>query len=125
MGAFLQNESRAVMIIGSNIPPPQPPAGVLAKFFFSKKEPPRTVSQMPASLSEDDHKILTELGLPREQWNNLNTLLALYNKSEDVFSVQVSRPGMELSRSYILEQIQFLLENSAKKTRGGKFLICF
>ena len=80
------------------------------------------VPQSPADLSDDDHKVLKELGLPPEKWDNLNICLALYNKTDnyDVFSVQVSRPGMELSRSYILEQIQFLLENSAKKTHGGK-----
>ena len=48
-------------------------------------------------------------------------LLAMYNKAEayDVFSVQVSKPGMELSRSYVLEQIEYLLMNSVKK-EGGK-----
>ena len=79
------------------------------------------VPQLPADLSDDDRKVLAELGLPPEQWSNLNALLALYNKTEyyDVFSVQVSRPGMELSRSYILEQIKFLLINSKTKTAGG------
>ena len=69
------------------------------------------VPQSAAELSYDDQRMLTELGLPPDQWNNLHVLLALYNKTEncEVFSVQVSRPGMELSRSYILEQIEFLL----------------
>ena len=77
------------------------------------------VPQLPADLSDDDRQVLAEL--PPEQWSNLNALLALYNKTEyyDVFSVQVSRPGMELSRSYILEQIKFLLINSKTKTAGG------
>ena len=79
------------------------------------------VPQLPADLSGDDRKVLAELGLPPEKWSNLNALLALYNKTEyyDVFSVQVSRPGMELSRSYILEQIEFTLKNSKTKTSGG------
>ena len=61
--------------------------------------------------------MLTELGLPPDKWDNLNVLLAVYNRAEpyDVFSVQVSKPGMELSCSYVLEQIEDLLMNSAKK----------
>ena len=82
------------------------------------------VPQSPADLSDDDRQVLTGLGLPQDKWDNVNALLALYNKAEnnDVFSVQVSKPGMELSRSYILEQIEFLLKNSAKKHEGGKNL---
>ena len=78
--------------------------------------------QSPADLSDEDRQVLTRLGLPPDKWDNLNALLALYNKAEnsDVFSVQVSKPGMELSRSYILEQIEFLLKNSAKKHEGGE-----
>ena len=84
------------------------------------------VPQSPADLSDDDRQVLTELGLPQDKWDNLNALLALYNKAEnsDVFSVQVSKPGMELSRSYILEQIEFLLKTSTKKHDGGKALKC-
>ena len=76
------------------------------------------VPQLPADLSDDDHQVLAELALPPDQWS---TLLALYNNNEYnyVFSVQVSRTGMELSRSYILEQIKFLLINSKTKTSGG------
>ena len=71
--------------------------------------------------SGNDRQVLTELGLPSDNWDNLNVLLAMYNRAEpyDVFSVQVSKPGMELSRSYVLEQIEYLLMNSAKK-EGGK-----
>ena len=100
------------MIIGSNTLP----GGRLS--FWSKKDviPPEKVN-----LSVNDSQVLTMLGLPPDKWNNLNALLALYNKAElyDVFSVQVSNPGMELSRKYVLGQIEFLLQNSAKKTHGG------
>ena len=100
------------MIIGSVTPPPS------TGWIFNTPSQD-VVPQIPANLSED-LKIPKGLGLPPEKWNNLNVLLARYNKTKyyDVFSVQVSRPGMELSRSYILEQIEFLLINSAKKTRG-------
>ena len=79
------------------------------------------IAQSPPDLSDDDRQILTDLGLPPDKWDNLNALLAMYNKTEyyDMFSVQVSKPGMELSRSYILEQIEFLLKNSTNKTGGG------
>ena len=120
---FLQ-ETRAVMIIGSIISPPPPPPTSTWNFF--KKNIPGPVPevgvpQSPPDLSDNDRQILTELGLPSYQWDNLNALLAMYNKTEycDVFSVQVSKPGMELSRSYILEQIEFLLNNSTNKTGGG------
>ena len=55
--------------------------------------------------------------MPPDKRDNLNVLLAMYNRAElyDVFSVQVSKPGMELSRSYVLEQVEHLLMNSPKK----------
>ena len=79
------------------------------------------VPQTPIDLSGDDRQVLSGLGLPREKWDNLNALLALYNRTDlyEVFSVQVSKPGMELSRSYVLEQIEFLLKHSVKKDGGG------
>ena len=69
------------------------------------------VPQSPADLSDDDREILSGLGLPPDKWDNLNALLAMYRRTEnyDVFSVQVSKPGMELNRNYILQQIEFLL----------------
>ena len=100
------------MIIGSITPPPS--TGLLFK-----GPSPDVVPQSAAELSRDDQHMLIKLGLLPDQWNNLNALLALYNKTEncEVFSVQVSRPGMELSGSYILEQIEFLLKNT--KQRNG------
>ena len=67
--------------------------------------------------------MLTELGLPPNKRDILGALLALYNKTEncEVFSVQVSRPRMELSRSYILEQIEFLFKNT--KQRKGSYTL--
>ena len=81
--------------------------------IISNKE---VVSQSPADLSNSDCQILTKLGLPQGQWDNLNALLALYNYSTeyDVLSVQVSKPGMELDRSYILEQIELIFKTSKK-----------
>ena len=69
----------------------------------------------------DNGRVITELVMPPDKWDNLNVLLAMYNRAElyDVFSVQVSKPGMELSRSYVLEQVEYLLMNSVKK-EGGK-----
>ena len=85
------------------------------------------VPQSPADLSDDDCRVLTELGLPPDKWDNLNALLAVYNKTKayDVFSVQVSKPGMELSRSYVLEQIEYLLINSANKEGGGERILYY
>ena len=80
------------------------------------------VPQSPADLSDDDRKMLSGLGLPPDKWDNLNALLAMYGRTEacDVFSVQVSKPGMELSRNYVLQQIEFLLINSLNKDGGGE-----
>ena len=82
------------------------------------------VPQSPADLSDDDRQMLSGLGLPPDKWDNLNALLAVYTKteSEDVFSAQVSKPGMELSRSYVLQQIEFLLMTSLNKKAGE--IIC-
>ena len=74
---------------------------------------PDVVPQTPADLSDGDRQVLTELGLPPDQWDNLNALWALYNKTKwVVLSVQISRPEMELRRVYVLEQIEFLLNNT-------------
>ena len=88
---------------------------------FSNRQPLEVVPQSPAVLSGDDRQVLAKLGLPPDNKDNLNVLLTMYNRAEhyDVFSVQVSKPGMELSRSYVLEQVEYLLMNSAKKD-GGK-----
>ena len=81
------------------------------------------VPQSPADLSNDDREMLSGLGLPLDKWDNLNVLLAVYGRTEnyDVFSVQVSKPGMELSRNYVLQQIEFLLMTSLNKKGGEIF----
>ena len=105
-------------IIGSVVDLQQPVGRVLSAPF--KHKPPETVPQSPAVLSDNDWQVLEKLGLPPEKWDTLHVLLATYNQSHiyDVFSVQVSKPGMELSRSYVLEQIEYLLMHSAKKNAG-------
>ena len=91
------------MIIGSIVPP-----------LTTKEE---VAPQVPANLSKDDLQVLANLGLPSGQWNNIYALLALYNQTEyDVLSVQISRPEMELNRSYVLEQIELLFKKTSKKT---------
>ena len=99
-------EKRAVYILGSVAP-------------HSNES---VVPQSPADLSDDDREMLSGLDLPPDKWDNLNALLAMYRRTEnyDVFSVQVSKPGMELSRNYVLQQIEFLLINSFNKDGGGK-----
>ena len=84
------------MIIGSITPPPKYRQDILA--------------QTQSSLSKEDRKVLRDLGVS-DQADNLQALLALYNKPSKyrVALVQVSRPGMELSRSHILQQIEFFL----------------
>ena len=115
-----KKRGKAVLIIGSSTAPPQPSTGYLSS-IFKPKLPEVVVPQSPADLSDDDRRVLTELGLPPDKWDNLNALLAVYNetKAYDMFSVQVSKPGMELSRSYVLE---YLLINSANKEGGKKML---
>ena len=98
--------SRAVFILGSVAP-------------HANESLSEVVPQSPAVLSGDDRQVLAELCLPPDKRDNV--LLTMYNKTEryDVFLVQVSKPGMELSRSYVLEQVEHLLMNSVKK-EGGK-----
>ena len=82
------------MIIGSITPPP-------STGLFFKTPSPDIVPQISANGNVSD------------------ALLALYKMARyyDVYSVQVSRSEMELSRSYILEQIEFLLLYTKKKPR--------
>ena len=106
----------AVLIIGSTLPPAQ----TQSLYSFSESISLEVVPQSPANLSADDREMLSGLDLPPDKWDNLNALLAVYKRTEnyDVFSVQVSKPGMELSRNYVLQQIEFLLMNSANKESG-------
>ena len=82
------------------------------------------VPQSPADLSDDNREMLSGLGLPPDKWDNLNALLALYGRTEnyDVFSVQVSKPGMELNCYNVLQLIEYLLMTSLNK-EGGKILL--
>ena len=90
------------MIIGSTVPP------------LTTKE---VVPQAPANLSKDDLQVLANLGLPSGQEYNIYALLALYNETEyDLLSVQISRPEMELNRSYVLEQIELFFKKTSKET---------
>ena len=121
-----------IMIVGCILLFQKPPKHSRAIFILGSVAPysnESVVPQSPSVLSGDDRQVLTELDLPPDKWDNLNVLLAMYNRAEhyDVFSVQVSKPGMELSRSYVLEQVEYLLMNLVKK-EGGKssnlLLVC-
>ena len=105
----------------------KPPRGSRAVCILGSVAPhsnESVVPQSPADLSDDDRQMLSGLGLPPDKWDNLNALLAVYRKTEsdDVFSVQVSKPGMELGRSYVLQQIEFLLMTSINKKGGGEIV---
>ena len=104
----LSKERIAVFILGSVAP-------------YSNES---VIPQSPADLSDEDRQKLIELGLPPDKWDNLHALLAMYNRTEvyDIFSVQVSKPGMEVSHKYVLEQIEFLLINSANKEAGESII---
>ena len=109
----MKRVSRAVCILGSVAP-------------LSNES---VVPQSPADLSDDDRQMLSGLGLPPDKWDNLNALLAMYRRTEnyDVFSVHVSKPGMELNCSIVLQQIEYLLMTSLNK-EGGKIVmshVCF
>ena len=103
-------ERRAVFILGSVAP-------------YSNKS---VVPQSPANLSGADRQKLMKLDLPPDKWDNLHALHGMYNRTEicDVFSVQVSKPEMELSCKYVLEQIEFLLMNSVNKEGGERYYTC-
>ena len=79
------------------------------------------VPQSPADLSDDDREMLSGLGLPPHKWDNLNALLAMYGRTE-AFSVQVSKPGMELNSYNVLQLIEYLFMTSLNK-EGGKILL--
>ena len=87
--------------------------GSITPISYTGNMPSVVVPQTPADLSESDRQVLKGLGIPPDKWNNLNALWALYGKTRyRVLSVQVSRPGIELSRSYILEQIEFIFKRA-------------
>ena len=69
----------------------------------------------PAELSYKDHAFLTSLGLSGNKRDNLNALLALYNEAKNIFGVLISKPGAELSRSFVLKEVEFLFQNATNK----------
>lgn len=97
------------MIIGSVTPPP------ITGWLWWKAPSKDVIPLAKADLSYDDYSWLTHCGLPPNKRDNLNVLLTLHNEAKNVFSVHISRPEMELSRSYILKQIEFLLTNATNK----------
>ena len=72
----------AVMIIASIIPPPK-------HWVYSTE----VVPQSPSNLSNNDSRVLSNLNLPQDKWNNRDALLAFYRKTEkyDVISASLVR----------------------------------
>ena len=96
------------MIIGSIAPPPT------LGWLWGNAPSMEVVPLAPAKLSYADHTLLTSLGLPEKKRDNLNALLALYNEAKNIFGVLISKPGAELSRSFVLKEIEFFLQNAKK-----------
>ena len=102
------------MIIGSITPPP--------KYWIQRQD---VLAQIPSSLFKEDFEVLRDLGVS-DQADNLQALLAFYNKPSTyrVASVQVSRPGMELSRSHVLQQIEFFLTRYKTSSTSTGMICC-
>ena len=104
------------MIIGSTIPP-------FTSIWYVPGYGPseKVVTLTPAELLYAENMWLTELGIApeRKTLSNSDVLVALYNEAKNVFSVLVSRPGMELTRSYVLEQIESLFVHTKKNGKNN------
>ena len=100
--------ARDVLIIGSDGPLPHRDA----------------VSRCNMELTEDDRRRLINQGIARaESCDDLSIIRARYSldKDCDLVGVEVSEPGKELSRDYILKQIASLMNNTTKP--GGVYLL--
>ena len=96
---------RNVLILGSIGHPPSPDIV------------PHTETQ----LSDEDRRKLTNQGVPRESHSDDLSIIQArvkLDKTYELVGVEVSRPGKEISRNYILKRIGEFLKNTTKA--GGK-----
>ena len=83
---------------------------------------PDVVPRSAVELTEDNRRKLTNQGVPEECCDDLSIIKARINldKTYHLVGTEVSEPGNELSRSYILGRIADLMKQNNKP--GGEFL---
>jgi len=82
---------------------------------------PDVVPRSAVELTEDNRRKLTNQGVPEECCDDLSIIKARINldKTYHLVGTEVSEPGNELSRSYILGRIADLMKQNNKP--GGEF----
>ena len=76
-------------------------------------------------LTEDDRRRLINQGIPEHCFgDDLSIVRARWNLDKEccLSGVEVSKPGKELSRNYVLKQIASLMNNTTKP--GGRSVQC-
>ena len=116
---FPQKKGTEVMIIGSVTAPPIP---TFWRSTFWRSTPPTVVPLTPPDLSYKDHAEITKLGVPLEERDNHNVILALYKKTKwhHIVSSHVSMPGLELSAQDVLDHIEVFFSQTTKNGKRCK-----
>ena len=80
------------------------------------------VPRRALNLTDEDRRILSNLGLPPERWTDLEVLLARIKQAEgtDIAGQAISTPDNELSCEYVLVRLREFFQNSTDKD-GGKY----
>ena len=83
---------------------------------------PDVVPRSAVELTEDSRRKLTNQGVPEECCDDLSIIKARINldRALHLVSTEVSEPGNELSRSYILGRVEDLMQRNNKP--GGEFM---
>lgn len=86
---------------------------------------PDAVPRCRVELTEDDRRRLINQGIPEHCFgDDLSIVRARLNLDKEccLSGVEVSKPGKELSRDYVLKQIASLMNNTTKP--GGRSVQC-
>jgi len=86
---------------------------------------PDVVPRSAVELTEDNRRKLTNQGVPEECCDDLSIIKARINldKTYHLVGTEVSEPGNELSRSYILGRVEDLMKKSSNP--AGELESCF
>ena len=94
--------------------------GTRATFILGSIAAPPTEDVVPRqaiNLTDEDRRILSNLALPPDRWTDLEVIIAREKYDERV-SIEISKPGHELSCEFVLKRLGEFLRSSVDKDGG-------
>ena len=98
---------------------------ILASVEHSGSQSPDVVPRCEIEITDEDRRRLTNQGIPPECSDDLSIVRARIglDSSLDLVKELREEPGKELSRSYILEQVEDFFKSIKKP--GGEFVLLY